>query len=103
MGSESGCVQLGCSALAEKNTKHRMDPALQSHRVELTKLLEAHTWFVKHVQPYRESMRYTARRDEVICMTTARDSKHTARCAVRYWTLARGWVCANGESPVGCR
>lgn len=90
MGSESGCVQLGCSKVAHGQTDHRMDPAQQRRRIKLTKWLEAEEWFVRQVQPFRESMQYAARRgDETTSLR--------ARGALQYWTQAHGWI---GGSPV---
>ena len=91
MGSESGCVQLGCSKVTTGKEDHRMDPAQVSHRIELTKWLEMQEWFVRQVQPFRESMRYASRRgDSTVSLRS--------ECAMKYWTQARGWVC--GGSPV---
>lgn len=90
MGSESECVQLGCSKVAAGKADHRMDPAQESHRIELTKWLEAQGWFARQVQPFRESMQYAARRDDAAISLRG-------GCAMQYWTQARGWVC--GGSP----
>ena len=98
MGSNSGCVQLGCSKVSSGKTDHRMDPALQSRRIKLTKWLEAQEWFDRHVQPFRETMQYAAPKDGAIALSKVRSSERTAGCAVQYWTQARGWVC-DGKLP----
>jgi len=94
MGSESGCVQLGCSKVAAGKAGHRMDPAQESHRMELTRWLEAQEWFGRQVQPFRESMQYAARRDDAAISLRG-------GCAMQYWTQARGWVCGGSPVPAG--